>query len=91
MELGGSIAVQSRMAFQGEYFVERYGAEAAENAPPITKRPIGGSQMQAIINGVSVTGTPQEIAEYQRIVADEKKKQSQEWMLWHSYSKLPKW
>ncbi|MCK9860803.1 amidohydrolase [Paenibacillus sp. ATY16] len=37
VELGGSIAVQSRMAFQGEYFVERYGAEAAENAPPITK------------------------------------------------------
>ncbi|MBU5349124.1 amidohydrolase [Paenibacillus lautus] len=35
--LGGSIAVQSRMAFQGEYFVERYGAKAAENAPPITK------------------------------------------------------
>ncbi|MBB3111561.1 hypothetical protein FHS18_003629 [Paenibacillus phyllosphaerae] len=35
--LGGSIAVQSRMAFQGEYFVERYGAEAAENSPPITK------------------------------------------------------
>ncbi|KRE36254.1 amidohydrolase [Paenibacillus sp. Soil724D2] len=35
--LGGSIAVQSRMAFQGEYFVDRYGAEAAENAPPITK------------------------------------------------------
>ncbi|GLX70991.1 amidohydrolase [Paenibacillus glycanilyticus] len=37
VELGGSIAVQSRMAFQGEYFVERYGAEAAENAPPIGK------------------------------------------------------
>ncbi|WDH82882.1 amidohydrolase [Paenibacillus urinalis] len=35
--LGGSIAVQNRMAFQGEYFVDRYGAEAAENAPPIAK------------------------------------------------------
>ncbi|MFE1629437.1 amidohydrolase [Brevibacillus reuszeri] len=35
--LGGSIAVQNRMAFQGEYFVDRYGAEAAENSPPITK------------------------------------------------------
>ncbi|KRF42226.1 amidohydrolase [Paenibacillus sp. Soil787] len=35
--LGGAIAVQSRMAFQGEYFVDRYGAEAAENTPPITK------------------------------------------------------
>ncbi len=35
--LGGSIAVQNRMAFQGEYFVDQYGTEAAENAPPITK------------------------------------------------------
>ncbi|MED4784753.1 amidohydrolase [Brevibacillus choshinensis] len=35
--LGGSIAVQNRMAFQGEYFVDRYGAEVAENSPPITK------------------------------------------------------
>ena len=28
--LGGGIAVQHRMAYQGEYFVERYGAKAAE-------------------------------------------------------------
>ncbi|AFC29201.1 Amidohydrolase 3 [Paenibacillus mucilaginosus 3016] len=35
--LGGAIAVQNRMAFQGEYFVDRYGAQAAEEAPPITK------------------------------------------------------
>jgi predicted amidohydrolase YtcJ len=33
--LGGGIAVQHRMAFQGEYFVERYGAAAAEATPPI--------------------------------------------------------
>ncbi|MGQ9366737.1 amidohydrolase [Azospirillum sp. ST 5-10] len=33
--LGGGIAVQHRMAFQGEYFVERYGAKAAEATPPI--------------------------------------------------------
>ncbi|NYZ15466.1 amidohydrolase [Azospirillum sp. RWY-5-1] len=33
--LGGGIAVQHRMAFQGEYFVERYGARAAEATPPI--------------------------------------------------------
>lgn len=32
--LGGGIAVQHRMAYQGEYFVERYGAKAAEHAPP---------------------------------------------------------
>jgi hypothetical protein len=35
--LGGGIAVQHRMAYQGEYFVERYGARAAERTPPITK------------------------------------------------------
>jgi predicted amidohydrolase YtcJ len=35
--LGGGIAVQHRMAYQGEYFVERYGREAAEATPPITK------------------------------------------------------
>ena len=28
-KLGGGIAVQHRMAYQGEYFVERYGAKAA--------------------------------------------------------------
>jgi len=33
--LGGGVAIQHRMAFQGEYFAERYGAQAAENAPPI--------------------------------------------------------
>ncbi len=33
--LGGGIAVQHRMAYQGEYFVERYGKKAAEQTPPI--------------------------------------------------------
>lgn len=33
--LGGGIAVQHRMAYQGEYFVERYGAPAATRTPPI--------------------------------------------------------
>lgn len=35
--LGGGIAIQDRMAFQGEYFVDRYGAKAAERTPPITR------------------------------------------------------
>lgn len=35
--LGGGIALQHRMAYQGEYFVERYGAKAAEATPPITR------------------------------------------------------
>jgi len=34
-ELGGGIAIQHRMAFQGEYFVERYGRAAVERTPPI--------------------------------------------------------
>lgn len=33
--LGGGIATQHRMAFQGEYFVARYGAQAAAATPPI--------------------------------------------------------
>jgi len=33
--LGGGIAVQNRMAFQGEYFVARYGRQQAERTPPI--------------------------------------------------------
>ncbi len=33
--LGGGIAIQHRMAFQGEYFIQRYGAQAAQKTPPI--------------------------------------------------------
>lgn len=45
--LGGGIAIQSRMAYQGEYFTERYGAKAALSTPPIKKMiqagvPVGG-------------------------------------------------
>ena len=36
-KLGGGIAVQHRMAYQGEYFIERYGAKAAERTPPIRR------------------------------------------------------
>lgn len=35
--LGGGIAIQHRMAYQGEYFVERYGADAARRTPPIRR------------------------------------------------------
>jgi predicted amidohydrolase YtcJ len=35
--LGGGIAIQDRMAFQGEYFVARYGAGKALRTPPITR------------------------------------------------------
>ncbi|MBJ9984832.1 amidohydrolase [Acinetobacter sp. S40] len=35
--LGGGIAIQHRMAYQGEIFVNRYGAEAAKSTPPVKK------------------------------------------------------
>src|SRR5882762_6459140 len=35
--LGGGIAIQDRMAFQGEYFLDRYGSEAAERTPPVRR------------------------------------------------------
>lgn len=45
--LGGGIAIQSRMAYQGEYFTGRYGAKAALQTPPVKKMlemevPVGG-------------------------------------------------
>ena len=45
--LGGGIAVQHRIAYQGEFFVERYGTKAAERTPPIAKM---------IERGVKVSG-----------------------------------
>jgi len=35
--LGGGVAIQHRMAYQGEFFVERYGARAAEATPPVAR------------------------------------------------------
>jgi predicted amidohydrolase YtcJ len=35
--LGGGIAIQDRMAFQGEYFLDRYGKGAAEQTPPVRR------------------------------------------------------
>lgn len=35
--LGGGIAIQHRMAFQGETFVQRYGVDAAKATPPVKK------------------------------------------------------
>jgi hypothetical protein len=35
--LSGGIAIQDRMAFQGEYFSERYGTAAAQETPPVRR------------------------------------------------------
>ena len=45
--LGGGIAIQHRMAYQGEYFIRRYGIDAVKETPPIKKMlaagvPVGG-------------------------------------------------
>jgi predicted amidohydrolase YtcJ len=45
--LGGGIAVQHRMAYQGEYFVERYGFGAAEETPPIRRMMAAGVRVSA--------------------------------------------
>lgn len=45
--LGGGIAIQHRMAFQGEAFVERYGAKAAETTPPISRMLAAGLPVAA--------------------------------------------
>lgn len=35
--LNGGIAIQHRMAYQGEYFIDRYGKQAAKRSPPLRK------------------------------------------------------
>lgn len=35
--LGGGIAIQHRMAYQGEYFLQRYGAAAMRRTPPVRR------------------------------------------------------
>jgi predicted amidohydrolase YtcJ len=35
--LGGGIAIQHRMAYQGEYFAARYGSEALRHTPPVRR------------------------------------------------------
>lgn len=55
-KLGGGIAVQHRMAYQGEYFVQRYGKSAAETSPPLRRMlemnvPIGGGTDATRVSG----------------------------------------
>ena len=45
--LGGGIAVQHRMAYQGEDFIARYGARAAERTPPISRMLSSGVKVGA--------------------------------------------
>jgi predicted amidohydrolase YtcJ len=45
--LGGGIAIQHRMAYQGEYFIERYGSTAAANTPPLHQMRAQGIPLSA--------------------------------------------
>jgi len=52
--LGGGIAIQHRMSYQGEYFVARYGREAAARTPPIAAMLAAGLPVGAGTDGTRV-------------------------------------
>jgi predicted amidohydrolase YtcJ len=45
--LNGGVAIQHRMAYQGEYFVERYGAARAAETPPVRRMLAAGLALGA--------------------------------------------
>jgi predicted amidohydrolase YtcJ len=53
--LGGGIAIQDRMAFAGELFAERYGAQAAASAPPLRALLDAGVPLGAGTDGTRVS------------------------------------
>jgi predicted amidohydrolase YtcJ len=52
--LGGGIAIQHRMAYQGEYFVRRYGRAAARACPPVRALLAAGIPVGAGTDGTRV-------------------------------------
>ncbi|MGH7150450.1 MAG: amidohydrolase, partial [Planctomycetota bacterium] len=52
--LGGGIAIQHRMAYQGEHFLARYGENAAASAPPIAAMIRAGVPLAAGTDGTRV-------------------------------------
>ena len=53
--MGGGIAIQNRLAFAGEYFVERYGQDAARHAPPVRQMLAMGIPVGAGTDGTRVS------------------------------------
>jgi hypothetical protein len=53
--LGGGVAVQDRIAFAGEAFIQRYGPEAAGHAPPLRKLVDSGVPLGAGTDGTRVS------------------------------------
>ena len=54
--MGGGIAIQNRMAFAGEMFAERYGIDAAANAPPLRALIDAGVPLGAGTDATRVSG-----------------------------------
>ncbi|TDU34325.1 hypothetical protein BXY82_2992 [Gelidibacter sediminis] len=52
--LNGGVAIQARMAYAGEFFVERYGADKAKQAPPVKKMMEMGLPVGAGTDGTRV-------------------------------------
>ncbi len=52
--LGGGIAIQHRMAYQGEYFIRRFGRDAAKAVPPLKKMLSAGLPVGAGTDGTRV-------------------------------------
>lgn len=52
--MGGGIAIQHRMAYQGEYFVRRYGSHAAYAVPPVRRMLEMGLPLGAGTDGTRV-------------------------------------
>ena len=52
--LGGGIAIQHRMAFQGEYYRDRYGSVATKRTPPIREMLRAGLPVGAGTDGTRV-------------------------------------
>lgn len=53
--LGGGLAIQHRMAYQGEYFIRRFGRGAAQAVPPLKKMLAAGLPVGAGTDGTRVT------------------------------------
>lgn len=52
--LGGGVAIQHRMAYQGEYFIRRYGRAAASACPPVAQLLAAGVPVGAGTDGTRV-------------------------------------
>ncbi|AKC85809.1 amidohydrolase [Pseudoxanthomonas suwonensis] len=54
--LGGGIAIQHRMAYQGEYFAQRYGLQALAHTPPVRRMLQAGVPVGAGTDATRVAG-----------------------------------